>query len=95
MNLKTNGYDASKFDEWRNEKPNVRTKLFLDIAEQCYLDYQRKLKERNAVDFEDMINRSSQMISEYEELQKKIDFKYIIVDEYQDISRQRFNLTRL
>lgn len=94
VNFKTNGFDASKFDNLRNEKPNVRTKLFLDITEQCYLDYQRKLKQRNAVDFEDMINRSAQMIREYEELQGKIDFKYIIVDEYQDISRQRFNLTK-
>lgn len=94
VNLKTNGFDASKFENWRNEKPNVRTKLFLDIAEQCYLDYQRKLKERNAVDFEDMINKSAQMIREYEDLQGKVDFKYIIVDEYQDISRQRFNLTK-
>lgn len=94
VNLKTNGFDGSQFEKWRNENPNVRTKLFLDITEQCYLDYQRRLKERNAVDFEDMINRSAQMIREYDDLHGKIDFKYIIVDEYQDISRQRFNLTK-
>ena len=94
VNFKTNGFEDSQFDKWRNDNPNVRIRLFLDIAEQCYLDYQRKLKEKNAVDFEDMINRSARMIREYEELKGKIDFKYIIVDEYQDISRQRFNLTK-
>ncbi len=94
-NFKTQCFDDSQFDKWRNGKPNVRTKIFLEITEQCYLDYQRKLKESHAVDFEDMINKSTQMLIENQkELKQKIDFQYIIVDEYQDISRQRFNLTK-
>ena len=94
INFKTNGYDESDFSKWMNSNHNVRTKLFLNIAEKCYLDYQRKLKEKNAVDFEDMINMSEKMLKDHEQLKVKIDFKYIIVDEYQDISRQRFNLTK-
>ena len=33
-------------------------------------------------------------VHEVKEMKKKLDFKYVIVDEYQDISRQRFDLTK-
>lgn len=41
-----------------------------------------------------MINDSARILKEEEIKGEKLDFRYIIVDEYQDISRQRFNLTR-
>ncbi|MBP5714320.1 MAG: UvrD-helicase domain-containing protein [Prevotella sp.] len=94
QNFKTNGYSFEKFDSFRYKSNNVRTKLFLDICEQCYHEYSKRLKEKNAIDFEDMINDSAKIIREQEISGKKLDFKYIIVDEYQDISRQRFNLTK-
>lgn len=94
QNFKTNGYSFEQFDYFRYKSNNVRTKLFLDICEQCYHEYTKRLKEKNAIDFEDMINDSAKIIHEQEVSGKKLDFKYIIVDEYQDISRQRFNLTK-
>jgi DNA helicase-4 len=94
QNFKTNGYSFEKFNSFRYKAENVRTKLFLDICEQCYHEYTKRLKEKNAIDFEDMINDSAKIIHEQEISGKKLDFKYIIVDEYQDISRQRFNLTK-
>ncbi len=94
QNFKTNGFTFEKFDSFKYKTNNVRTKLFLDICEQCYHEYTKRLKEKNAIDFEDMINDSAQIIHEQEINGKKLDFKYIIVDEYQDISRQRFNLTK-
>lgn len=94
QNFKTNGYTFDHFDSFRYKTNNVRTRLFLDIREQCYHEYSKRLKEKNAIDFEDMINDSAKIIREQEIKGKKLDFKYIIVDEYQDISRQRFNLTK-
>jgi DNA helicase-4 len=41
-----------------------------------------------------MINESARLLREVKEMKKKLDFKYIIADEYQDISRQRFDLTK-
>ena len=93
QNFKTNGLTIDDFYRFKHKTTNVRTRLFLDICEQCYHEYSKRLKERNAIDFEDMINDSSKIIHEQEIKGEKIDFKYIIVDEYQDISRQRFNLT--
>lgn len=94
QNFKTNGYPVEKFGTWNSTSKNERTKLFLTICEQCYHEYTKCLKERNAIDFEDMINESARILREAEERQIVPDFKYIIVDEYQDISRQRFDLTK-
>ena len=94
QNFKTNGYTTEKFFAWNVTSKNERTKLFLAICEQCYHEYTKCLKERHAIDFEDMINDSARILREAEERQIVPDFKYIIVDEYQDISRQRFDLTK-
>lgn len=91
-NFKTNGFTADEFNRMYHSTQNVRTKLFLDICNDCYLEYERYLKENNAIDFEDMINESVRVLREVKEMKRKLDFKYIIVDEYQDISRQRFDL---
>lgn len=92
-NFKTNGYTADEFKRMYDSTTNVRSRLFLKICEECYLEYERYLKENNAVDFEDMINESARVLREVKEMKQRLNFKYIIVDEYQDISRQRFDLT--
>ena len=91
-NFKTNGYPVEQFDEWKSKSTNERTKLFLGICKECYLEYERYLQKNNAVDFSDMINKSAKLLKESKAVSDQIDFKYIIVDEYQDISRQRFDL---
>lgn len=94
QNFKTNGYSADKFYEWESQTKNERTKLFLNVCLQCYHEYEKRLKEKLAVDFEDMINESTIMLKKQLISGEKLDFKYIIIDEYQDISRQRFDLTK-
>jgi DNA helicase-4 len=94
QNFKTNGFTVDKFSEWESKTTNERTKLFLDVCQQCYLEYTKRLRQQNAVDFEDMINDSARILREQKDSGVKLDFKYIIVDEYQDISRQRFDLTK-
>lgn len=93
-NFKTQGFKADKFADFQSKTNNVRTRLFLDICEVCYLEYQQALKERHCIDFEDMINESAELIRKKQIEREKLDYKYIIVDEYQDISRQRYNLIK-
>jgi DNA helicase-4 len=93
-NFKVNDYKLDDFNRMYHMTQNVRSRLFLDICADCYLEYEKWLKENNAVDFEDMINESARILNEVKEMKKKLHFKYIIVDEYQDISRQRFDLTK-
>ena len=93
-NFKVNDYKLDDFNRMYHMTQNVRSRLFLDICADCYLEYEKWLKENKAVDFEDMINESARILNEVKEMKQKLSFKYIIVDEYQDISRQRFDLTK-
>jgi DNA helicase-4 len=92
--FKASGYDAKGFDVLRKRTDNVRNQLFLDIAEQVYEHYQRTLKERNQIDFADMINDANELLTEMEIQGNRLSYKYIVIDEFQDIARQRFNLTK-
>lgn len=92
--IKVNNWNQTKIQELKILTKDERTKLFLDIAHECYLIYEQKLKEKNAIDFEDMINNASNILDSYINESKKLPFKYIFIDEYQDISLQRFNLAK-
>ena len=91
---KTTGYDEKGFALLRKKTDNPRTLLFLDIAEEVYHHYQNTLKQRNQIDFADMINDAHFYLREIESQHITLPYKYIIIDEFQDIARQRFNLTK-
>jgi len=91
---KMNGYDDGGFKVMRDKQKNVRTKMFLDIAEEVYKYYNGVLKANNQIDFADMINDAEKMLLEIAESRYKPSYKYIIIDEFQDIAKQRFNLTK-
>lgn len=67
-----------------------------DIAA-IYSLYQRKMREYNAVDFDDIIMKTVELFEKDEEAlgyyQRK--FRYILVDEYQDTNHAQFVLTKL
>ena len=90
--FKTNNFTSSKFDEWKVSLRDERTKLFINICYQCYLAYMTELKNSNSIDFEDMINNASSILDNKIESGEKLPYDYIFVDEYQDISLQRFDL---
>lgn len=92
--FKTNGYDESDFQRLRNKTDNVRNTLFLDIAEEVYKQYQAMLIQKRKIDFEDMINRAEKTLAQYNQEKVPLNYKYVIIDEYQDIARQRFQLTK-
>lgn len=91
---KTSGYDENGFAVLREKTDNVRTLMYLDIAEEVYRHHQKELKKRNQIDFADMINDAEKMLNEMRLSPEKPSYKYLIIDEFQDIARQRFNLTR-
>jgi len=93
--FKTSTYDEAGFGVLRRKTDNVRTLLYLDIAEQVYNHYEKTLTERNQIDFADMINDANFLLAEMDRLGINLSYKYIIIDEFQDIARQRFNLTKL
>lgn len=62
-----------------------------------YKEYQERLKNANAMDFDDLIGNTIQLLKEHPdiqaELQKKI--QYIMVDEYQDANASQHELLSL
>ena len=92
--FKSNGYDVEDFDRLKSKQDNVRTNLYLDIVKEVYIYYQSHLKENNQIDFADMINDAEKMLREIKDSEYKPSYKYIIIDEFQDIAKQRFNLTK-
>lgn len=62
-----------------------------------YRLYQRKLMEYNAVDFDDIIMKTVQLLSEDSEVREYYQnkFRYVLVDEYQDTNYAQFVLTKL
>ena len=66
------------------------------IAE-VYREYQKKLKESCALDFDDLIYNTVRLFREFPDVldyyQEK--FKYIMVDEYQDTNTSQYELVRL
>ena len=68
----------------------------LPIA-RAYKKYQTRLKENNALDFDDIILKTVELLQENEDIrtyyQRK--FKYVLVDEYQDTNHLQYLLTSL
>ena len=59
--------------------------------------YQRRLKENNAIDFDDIINYTIKIFKENDDVLDYYTnkFNYILVDEYQDTNKAQFTLIRL
>ena len=62
-----------------------------------YQSYQNKLKQNNAIDFDDIINFTIKVLTENPDYIEYYGdkFKYILVDEYQDTNKAQFTLITL
>ena len=96
--FKSNNLQLSNIDKLLVENQNLdnnflksRNELFLKIFKNFFDFYETSLNLSGKIDFNDMINKSTEIIncgfihSQY---------KYIIIDEYQDISVSRFKLIK-
>ena len=88
-NIKLNEYNNDDFNYLLSNVIDNRMKLFLKCVRPIYFNYQYTLAQYNFIDYDDMIIRATNIIDS-----KQLDFKYkyIIIDEYQDISQERFEL---
>ena len=83
-------------DDYTLKAENAQDVRMWHIAK-AYRIYQQKLKENNAVDFDDIIFLTVKLLQEHEDVrtyyQRK--FKYVLVDEYQDTNHMQYLLTSL
>lgn len=97
--FKSNNYRIDEIETLRqkyfSEENNLflreRTSLFLYVIKTLLLEYQKYLSANNAIDFSDMINNAADKVVSGCDI---YSYKYLIVDEYQDISKSRFNFLK-
>ena len=63
----------------------------------AYERYQKRLKENNAIDFDDIINYTIKILKENVDVLEYYSnkFQYILVDEYQDTNKSQFTLVKM
>jgi DNA helicase-2/ATP-dependent DNA helicase PcrA len=66
-------------------------------AAQVYPLYEKSLKEASALDFDDLINRTVQMLKTQPAIRKKWQqqFRYVMIDEYQDTNAAQYELVNM
>lgn len=90
-NAKNEMMDPDEYND--NYSGDYRKKIIGKI----YSLYQKKLKENNAVDFDDIINLTIKILQNNKDIIDYFSdkFKYILVDEYQDTNKSQFVLVSL
>ena len=87
----------NKMIDPKSQDRKARTKVE-KITAKIYIEYQKALKENDALDFDDLLSYPLEIFNKKPSLLKKYQkrWKYILVDEYQDTNRAQFKfLTEL
>ena len=89
--IKCNNITITKLKKLRNRCTSIKDKILLYLALRLFDIYENELISERKIDFDDMIIYAKELV-------KKNGFKrryrYIIIDEYQDISEIRFELIK-
>lgn len=96
--FKGNNFKFEKFSSFLNlndlednEFLKKRNRKILLLVKEIYIRYMNYLSKNSSVDFHDMINKSINVVEKC----GTREYKYIIIDEYQDISLVKCELIRL
>lgn len=92
--MKANDFSVSELSQKNSTTDSYhknRNQVFLNILAPVYHAYEEKLQTEKTIDFNDMINRAARYVQEGKPLKR---YRYIIVDEYQDISVPRYRLIK-
>lgn len=87
--IKCNNLSISKMIKLRNSCVNKKDKIFYYFTISIYKLYEEELASERKIDFDDMIIYAKELVTKHG---FKRNYKYIIIDEYQDISKIRFEL---
>ena len=90
-NAKTLGYDPDRYAvEYKGEND-------IDDIVKVYARYQKHLRENNALDFDDLLNETRNLLYRNDEVREYLGgrFRYILVDEFQDTNEVQFEIIKL
>ena len=68
-----------------------------DITAKIYQLYTTRMKQNNAMDFDDLLVKPIELFNQHEDVLEKYQdrFKYILIDEYQDTNHAQYKVTNL
>jgi DNA helicase-2/ATP-dependent DNA helicase PcrA len=71
--------------------------FFDKICGKVYPVYQEKLKQNNALDFDDLLTTAVRMLQQNPDILERVQnrFRYILVDEYQDVNHVQYVLLKI
>ena len=83
-------------DDLMDRAENIGDMRMLPVA-RAYKKYQTRLRENNALDFDDIILYTVKLLQEHEDIRTYYHrkFRYVLVDEYQDTNHLQYLLTSL
>lgn len=84
-------YDFNKLYNYAS--PILKKQLI--VLKPIVIYYKQELERNHYIDFDDMINLAYEIVPTLKEKDLGVDYDYLIIDEYQDISNQRYNLTKV
>ena len=87
--IKSNNYTLEYIEKLPEVQNFEINKLTLELIKPIYLNYQDFLNKNDMIDFNDMINMAISAIVNNQFIH---NYKYVIVDEYQDMSNSRYRL---
>jgi DNA helicase-2/ATP-dependent DNA helicase PcrA len=71
--------------------------LFEEVVAEVYVLYERRMVEANAMDFDDLLVRTVNVMELHEDVRDRWRraFRYVLVDEYQDTNHAQYRLLQL
>lgn len=90
-NLKNNNLSIQEYEKLYSYLSNF------DYIKKTYLMYENELKKANALDFNDLLNKTYELFVKCPNVLEKYQerFKYILVDEFQDTNKIQYDLVKL
>ena len=75
---------------------NAATNQFQEVVADVYALYQRRLQQSNAMDFDDLILKTVEVLQRFPEAKARYRsrFRHVLVDEYQDTNHAQYILVR-
>jgi DNA helicase-2/ATP-dependent DNA helicase PcrA len=75
---------------------NATKNQFEEVVADVYAVYQRRLQQANAMDFDDLILKTVEVLQKYPEAKARLRsrFKHVLVDEYQDTNHAQYILVK-
>ena len=76
---------------------HIASNLIEKKISEVYLEYNKRLKENNSMDFDDLLLKPIELFNNHQRILSKYRgmFKYILVDEYQDTNKAQYELLKL